>query len=404
MTTKTFFKNLISLPNSALVLIAMSAVNMTDAVATPSLMQYYGAPGCQTCHTDGTVSSGRAGLAAFIASKTPTCTAPQVLQNNVCVTPPPTCVAPQVLQNNVCVSPIPTCIAPQVLQNNICVTPPPAETMLRMQTNLGIIDIRLFDADAPLTVANFLSYADNGAYSNSIIQRSVPGFIIQGGGYAWNKKVKPIPQKPPVVNEFNPSHSNLRGTLSMVKISGKPNSATNQWAFNLADNSAILDYQDGGSTVFGQVADKSMAVVDKIAALPIKNAGGLLTQLPIATSLADAKLKALLKKPLTKNNLVIINSVSSNHAILDASDSDRIFAYLEADYPENLAPANALSPANAGSATNTAGYYYRYYPTTKAYVATFDGTVYYNGPLSQNKTVTWGALSDFLALAVAAGY
>ena len=53
-----------------------------------------------------------------------TCTSPQVLQNNVCVTPPTTCTSPQVLQNNVCVTPPTTCTSPQVLQNNVCVTPP----------------------------------------------------------------------------------------------------------------------------------------------------------------------------------------------------------------------------------------------------------------------------------------
>jgi len=56
-------------------------------------------------------------------STTPTCTPPQVLQNNLCVTPTPTCASPQVLQNGVCVTPTPTCTSPQVLQNGVCVIP-----------------------------------------------------------------------------------------------------------------------------------------------------------------------------------------------------------------------------------------------------------------------------------------
>lgn len=424
MPIKPFFQNLISLPVFALMLTLASA---TDALATPAYMQQYGAPTCQTCHYDNSVSSGKAGLAAYLASKTPacsapqvlqnnvcvtpvpTCTAPQVLQNNVCVTPPPTCIAPQVLQDNVCVTPIPTCIAPQALQNNVCVTPPPLETMVRMQTSLGLIDIRLFDADAPLTVANFLSYIDSGAYNSSLIHRSTPGFSVQGGGYVWNaksKSAKTIAKKAPVVNEFSSSHSNLRGTVAMVKMSGKPDSATSQWAFNLADNSANLDYQNGGSTVFGQVVEKSMAVVDAIAALPRKNAGGALTQLPIATTLTGPALKALLKKPLAKNNLVTINSVSSTHSNIAPSDSDRIFAYLEAAYPDQLFPANPLSPADAGSINSADGAYYRYYAGSKTYVATVNGGggVYFRSPATNDQVITWGALSDFLALAVAAGY
>ena len=55
-----------------------------------------------------------------------------------------------------------------------------------MQTVLGEIDIELFDTAAPLTVANFMNYVNSGAYNNSFIHRSVPGFIIQGGGYTWS--------------------------------------------------------------------------------------------------------------------------------------------------------------------------------------------------------------------------
>ncbi|TAN64960.1 MAG: hypothetical protein EPN17_18140 [Methylobacter sp.] len=423
MTTKPFFQ--ISRPIFAFMLSAILLGMMTEAQATPSLMSAYGAPSCTSCHYDGTTSSGRAGLAAWLASKTttctapqvlqnnvcvtptPTCTAPQVLQNNVCVTPPPTCTAPQVLQNNVCITPTPTCTTPQVLQNNVCVTPAPAETMVRMQTSLGIIDIRLFDSAAPLTVTNFLNYVDSGAYRSSFIQRSVPGSIIQGGGYAWNdisNSVKPITKLSPVVNEFSADHSNLRGTIAMAKLNGNPNSATNEWFFNLTNNSAKLDFQNGGSTVFGQVVEKSMPVVDAIAALPRKNAGKTLPQVPIATSLNGTALKAFLKKPLAKSNLVTISAISSNRSNVNASDSDRVFAYLEGTYPEYYSPANALSPADSGSSTNANGAYYRYYSATKTYVYTLNGLVYYQGPASQNQPLLAGAISDLLATAVAAGY
>lgn len=151
-----------------------------------------------------------------------------------------------------------------------------------MQTALGDIGIELFDSAAPLTVANFMNYVNSGAYANSFIHRSVPGFIIQGGGYTWNGSIPvAIAQNPPVVNEFDPSRSNVRGTIAMAKLSGDPNSATSQWFFNLADNSANLDYQNGGFTVFGQVIGNGMDVVDAIAALPVYNVGGAFTNLPL---------------------------------------------------------------------------------------------------------------------------
>ena len=51
-----------------------------------------------------------------------------------------------------------------------------------MQTDLGAIDIELFDTVAPLTVANFLNYVNDGDYDGTFFHRSVPGFVVQGGG------------------------------------------------------------------------------------------------------------------------------------------------------------------------------------------------------------------------------
>jgi cyclophilin family peptidyl-prolyl cis-trans isomerase len=88
-----------------------------------------------------------------------------------------------------------------------------------------------------------------------------------------------------VINE--PGISNLRGTIAMAKRPGDPNSATSQWFINLADNSELLDDQNGGFTVFGEVTGNGMDVVDAIAALPVWNAGSPcfgcspLTELPL---------------------------------------------------------------------------------------------------------------------------
>jgi len=153
-------------------------------------------------------------------------------------------------------------------------------TSVFFQTPFGVVEVDLFEETTPLTVANFLQYVNDGDYENSFIHRSVPGFIVQGGGFTFlNGTVTPVPADPPVINE--PALSNIRGTIAMAKQPDDPNSATSQWFFNLADNSDELDNQNGGFTVFGQVVGDGMAIIDQIADLDIWNAGAPFNEIPL---------------------------------------------------------------------------------------------------------------------------
>jgi peptidyl-prolyl cis-trans isomerase A (cyclophilin A) len=157
-------------------------------------------------------------------------------------------------------------------------------TNVIMETPLGDIEIELFDDVTPGTVANFLNYVDDGDYEGTFVHRSVPGFVIQGGGFTFEDgAAPPIPTDPPIKNEFN--LSNVRGTIAMAKRLGDADSATSQWFINLADNSGNLDGDDGQGggffTVFGQVVGNGMAVADAIAALARVDAGGAFAQLPV---------------------------------------------------------------------------------------------------------------------------
>ncbi|MGA9032179.1 MAG: peptidylprolyl isomerase [Sulfuricaulis sp.] len=201
-----------------------------------------------------------------------------------------------------------------------------AATTVRMITTLGTIDIELYDDQAPITVANFLRYAGRGDYStNGIIYRSAPGFVIQGGGYAYQDIPSPfglyryffhIPTDPPVQNEFSPSRSNLRGTIAMAKLPGNPDSATSDWFINLADNSANLDYQNGGFTVFGQVLNPGMNIVDAISILPRLDASNAsvtcsipLCNLPISAFNTLPVINYNSATGLDPSNLVMVTSI-----------------------------------------------------------------------------------------------
>jgi peptidyl-prolyl cis-trans isomerase A (cyclophilin A) len=138
-------------------------------------------------------------------------------------------------------------------------------TTVQFQTVMGDFEVNLYDKGTPKTVENFLKYVNAGAYTDSIIHRALPGFVVQGGGYKNNTTFSLIPQNAAVINE--PVYSNKRGTIAMAKVDGQVNSATNQWFFNLIDNGPNLDTQNGGFTVFGEVTGNGMAIVDAMAAL-----------------------------------------------------------------------------------------------------------------------------------------
>ena len=152
------------------------------------------------------------------------------------------------------------------------------QQLVLMETVLGPILIEMLPQAAPGTVQNFLNYVDDGDYDNSIIHRSVPGFVLQGGGFIVGNPPTAIPTDDPIVNEFQ--LSNLRGTLSMAKTNAGPDTATSQWFINLADNSLNLDSQNGGFTVFARVVGSGMEVADVIELLPRFNLGGAFTELP----------------------------------------------------------------------------------------------------------------------------
>lgn len=142
-------------------------------------------------------------------------------------------------------------------------------TVVEFQTSQGNFSVNLYDKATPVSVANFLNYTTNEKYTDVLIHRVVPGFIVQGGGVVFNneQKLELVETFDPIQNE--PKFSNVRGTIAMAKVAGNVNSATNQWFINLADNSANLDLQNGGFTVFGEVMADGMTVVDKIAGLTL---------------------------------------------------------------------------------------------------------------------------------------
>ena len=128
-------------------------------------------------------------------------------------------------------------------------------------TSVGSFIIQLNEDRAPLTVASFLKYVDDGQYTGTIFHRVIQSFVVQGGGFDVNYKEKPVDRKSP--NESGNGLTNVRGTVGLARTSA-PHDGACQFYINLADNNA-LDPNPArwGYAVFGKVIG-GMDVVDRI--------------------------------------------------------------------------------------------------------------------------------------------
>jgi peptidyl-prolyl cis-trans isomerase A (cyclophilin A) len=135
--------------------------------------------------------------------------------------------------------------------------------MILFETSLGDFKIEFFEKEAPISVANFQKYVDDGFFDGTIFHRIVPGFVIQGGGFTEDMAQKKT--QAPIKNEADNGLKNSRGSLSMARTNDI-NSATSQFFVNLKDND-FLDHSRGnfGYAVFARVVE-GMDVIDKIAA------------------------------------------------------------------------------------------------------------------------------------------
>ena len=131
----------------------------------------------------------------------------------------------------------------------------------------GVITLELDAEKAPKSVENFLNYVKKGHYDKTIFHRVIPGFMVQGGGFAPGMEQKPTDA--PIDNEANNGLKNNNYTVAMARTNA-PHSATAQFFINVADN-GFLNHtaptaSGWGYAVFGKVVSGN-DVVDKIKAV-----------------------------------------------------------------------------------------------------------------------------------------
>jgi peptidyl-prolyl cis-trans isomerase B (cyclophilin B) len=128
-----------------------------------------------------------------------------------------------------------------------------------METSKGIINLELFDQDAPKTVKNFTDLATSGFYDGLAFHRVIPNFMIQGGCPNTREGETGMPGTGgpgyKINCEINPNKHEA-GTLSMAHA-GR-NTGGSQFFICHSPQSHL----DGVHTVFGKTAD--MDVVNAI--------------------------------------------------------------------------------------------------------------------------------------------
>ena len=156
-----------------------------------------------------------------------------------------------------------------------CPNPPASMTTdlvyARINTSMGSMEVELFPAAAPQTVANFVNLSKSGFYDNLVWHRIVVGFVIQTGdpltrngggnrslwGTGGSNKTVPL--------ETNPALHNYVCYLGMAR-SSDPNSGSSQFYINLKNNTSL----DGSYTVFGRVVS-GMNVANQIAGVQVNS-------------------------------------------------------------------------------------------------------------------------------------
>lgn len=178
--------------------------------------------------------------------------------------------------------------------------------LVKMTTSYGEMVFELYPDKAPVTVANFMNYANSGFYEGTIFHRVINNFMVQGGGYTPYLEHKPT--QAPIPNEADNGLKNEMGTLAMAH-NFDPDSATSQFYINLSDNKYLNHRspqpQYFGYCVFGKIV-KGFDVAKRIAATPTRANGRFASDVPVKLILIQ-KVEPISADEITANAQTLRN-------------------------------------------------------------------------------------------------
>jgi peptidyl-prolyl cis-trans isomerase A (cyclophilin A) len=170
-----------------------------------------------------------------------------------------------------------------------------AQPYVTFVTNKGDFVLELNPARAPITVANFLDYANSGYYNGTIFHRVIKDFMIQGGGFTADMVKKSTNEE--IKNEANNGLFNNRGTVAMARTA-KVDSASSQFFVNIKNNHFLNNgYRDFGYAVFGKVVS-GMELLDTLSLTETSRKNGM-SDVPVDPIIVK-DVKVSYEKPATE--------------------------------------------------------------------------------------------------------
>ncbi len=131
-------------------------------------------------------------------------------------------------------------------------------TVAIIKTNMGTIELELFDKLAPKTVENFVGLAEKGYYNGVTFHRVIDGFMIQGGDPTGTGRGGESLWGGKFDDEIVPSLT-FDGPGIAAMANAGPNTNGSQFFITLAKTAWL----DGHYSIFGKVI-KGMDVVQAI--------------------------------------------------------------------------------------------------------------------------------------------
>ena len=132
-------------------------------------------------------------------------------------------------------------------------------TIVELETTMGVMKIKLYDDKAPKTVKNFKDLVEKGFYDGTIFHRVIKDFMLQGGDPTGTGTGGPGYE---IKDEFGPGlKHDKKGILSMAN-SG-PNTGGSQFFITLVPTGWL----DGKHAIFGEITE-GIDVMEKIGVTP----------------------------------------------------------------------------------------------------------------------------------------